>query len=189
MAMLVRDAQREVRTVFSGGAFGGVVVAILWGISAALGTWSTHRRAILVLVLGGMFIFPMTMLVLRLIGRRASLSHENPLGGLAMQIAFTVPLSLPVVGAAALHNVNWFYPACMIVVGAHYMPFVFLYGMWEYWVLAALLLGGGLWLGMNMPHVFVTGGWYTVAVMLLWALYAPMAVARHEARAGAPASR
>jgi hypothetical protein len=189
MTMLVGDAQREVRTVFSGGAFGAVVVAILWGISAAFGTWSTHRRAILVLVVGGMFIFPLTQLLLKLFGRKASLSHENPFGQLAMQVAFTVPLSLPLIGAAALHNVNWFYPAFMIVVGAHYMPFVFLYGMWEYWVLAGLLLAGGLWLGMNMPHAFAIGGWYTVALMLLWALYAPGAVKRREARAGAPAAR
>lgn len=186
--MLVRDAQREVRTVFLGGAIGGLVVAALWAISAAMGTWSTHRRAILVLVLGGPFIFPMTQLVMKLIGRRASLSHKNPLGGLAMQVAFTVPLSLPLIGAATLHNVNWFYPAFMIVVGAHYMPFVFLYGMWEYWLLAALLLGGAVFLGTNMPHDFVTGGWFTVAVMLLWAAYAPGAVARREARAAASSS-
>lgn len=56
----------------------------------------------------------------------------NPLGPLGMQVAFIIPCSYPVIGAAVLHNVNWFYPAFMVIVGAHYLPFVFLYGMWHY---------------------------------------------------------
>jgi hypothetical protein len=32
----------------------------------------------------------------------------------------------------------------MIVLGAHYLPFVFLYGLWQFWVLGALLVGGGV---------------------------------------------
>lgn len=183
--MLVRDAQREVRSVFLGGSIGQAVSGTLWALSAAMGTWSTHRRAILVLVLGGMFIFPATQLVLRAIGRRSALSPGNPLNGLAMQIAFTVPLALPVVGGATLHNVNWFYPACMIIVGAHYLPFIFLYGMIEFGALAALLLGGGLVLGMRMPNDFVIGGWFTAAVLFLFAVIAPGAAARADRRAAA----
>lgn len=182
--MLVRDAQREVRSVFLSGAIGQLVSGVLWAGSAALGTWGSPRRAILFLALGGVFIFPVTQLVLRLMGRRSSLSKENPLTGLAMQIAFTVPLSLPLVGAATLHNVSWFYPALMVVVGAHYLPFIFLYGMWEFGVLAALLLGGGVALGMRMPHDFILGGWFTAAVLLLFAGYAAATHPRRE-RAGA----
>lgn len=181
--MLVRDAQRESRSVFLGGSVGQAVSGTLWALSAAMGTWSTHRRAILVLVIGGMFIFPVTQLVLRALGRRSGLSPGNPLTGLAMQIAFTVPLTLPVVGAATLHNVNWFYPACMIIVGAHYLPFIFLYGMIEFGGLAALLLGGGVYLGLRMPHDFVLGGWFTAAVLFLFAAIARGAAARADRRA------
>ena len=67
---------------------------------------------------------------------------------LAMQVAFTIPLNLPVVAAAALYRLNWFYPACMIVVGTHYLPFIFLYGMWQFGVLAAVLIGGGVTIGL-----------------------------------------
>ncbi len=41
-------------------------------------------------------------------------------------MAFTLPLSLPVVGAAALYRLEWFYPAFMVVLGAHYLAFAFL---------------------------------------------------------------
>jgi hypothetical protein len=186
--MQVRDAQREVRSVFIGGSMGQLVSGLIWLVSAALGTWGTHRQAILALVVGGTFIFPLTQLGLKIVGARASLSRENPLNGLAMQIAFTVPLSLPLVGAATLHRVGWFYPATMVVVGAHYLPFVFLYGMWPFAVLAGLMIAGGVWLGMTMPSAFSLGGWLTGVALLLFALVG-LAIARAEERQGAPSPR
>ena len=76
-----------------------------------------------------MLRFPLTQVVLRTIGRRPTLSPDNTLGQLATQIAFTVPMNFLLVAAATLYRENWFYPASMIVVGAHYLPFIFLYGM------------------------------------------------------------
>lgn len=87
-----------------------------------------------------------------------------------MQVAFIVPLSLPVIGAASLYNINWFYPAFMLIVGTHYMPFISLYGMWEFAILSALLIGGGVAIGMLLPGAFTAGGWFTAAVLLLFAV-------------------
>jgi hypothetical protein len=128
--MDIYEAQQEVRSVFRGGSIGQVVSGLIWFISAVLSTWVSNRYGIISLALGGIFIFPLTQLVLRMSSSRSSLRKENPLNGLAMEIAFIIPLSLPVIGAAALYNINWFYPAFMIVVGTHYVPFIFLYGMW-----------------------------------------------------------
>ncbi|HKJ02879.1 MAG TPA: hypothetical protein VJ997_10505, partial [Longimicrobiales bacterium] len=121
--MQIADAQREVRTTFMGGFMGQLVSGVLWLASAALATWGTRRQAILLLVVGGIVIFPLTQLGLKALGRTASLTRENPFAWLAMQVAFTVPLSLPLVGAASLYRIHWFYPAFMLVVGAHYLPF------------------------------------------------------------------
>jgi hypothetical protein len=164
----VADAQREVRSVYLGGSVGQLVSGAIWLLSAGLGTWVGTREGILALVVGGMFIYPLTQLVLRLLGGPWALAPGNPLRQLAVQVAFTVPLTLPVVGGAALHNVNWFYPACMIIVGAHYLPFMFLYGMWQYAVLAAALLAGGFLLGLLAPQVFVLGGWLAGAALMLF---------------------
>jgi hypothetical protein len=87
-----------------------------------------------------------------------------------MQVAFIVPLNLPVIAAAAAYNINWFYPAFMIVVGTHYLPFVTLYGMWQYAILAAVLIGGGVAIGWALPHNFILGGWFTPAALLIFAL-------------------
>jgi len=181
--MTVTDAQREVRSVFLGGSIGQLMSGIIWLFSAAVSTWVGIRQGIIVLVVGGMFIFPLTQVALRLAGRPSTLSRENPLRQLAIQVAFIVPLTLPVVAGAALHNVNWFYPACMIIVGAHYMPFIFLYGMREYAVIAAVLMGGGITLGMIMPDAFNVGGWLAGAALVVFGVVAGKLAQREKSRA------
>ena len=54
----IADAQREVRTVFRGGFMGQLVSGLLWLGSAAAGTYGTPKAAIVLLVVGGFFIFP-----------------------------------------------------------------------------------------------------------------------------------
>jgi hypothetical protein len=170
--MTVAEAQEDVRAVFLNGWVGLVVSAVLWLSSTAFATWGTTRQAILVLVFGGMLIFPLTQALLRLSRRPFALRPGNPLKYLAMQVAFIVPLTLPVAGGAALHNLNWFYPACAVIVGAHYLPFVFLYGMWQYAVLAGVLLSGGIACGLFLPHAFTPAGWFTGVVLVLFAAWA-----------------
>jgi hypothetical protein len=168
--MEIETAQLDVQRTFLRGSIGQAVAGIIWLISAALGTWGNQKYAILILVLGGVFIFPLTQLVLRLLGRPVGLPRQHPMNALAMQVAFIAPLSIPLVLAAALYNMNWFFPAFMIAIGAHYLPFVFLYGMREFGVLAALLVGGGAVIGLWLPHNFAIGGWITSAILLAFAV-------------------
>lgn len=178
--MQVADAQREVRGSFLGGFTGLIVSGLLWGGSAAIATWGTERSAILFLIVAGIFIFPLSQLGLKLIGRPGTLRKENPLRFLAVQIAFTVPLAIPVILGASMYRLNWFYPAFMIIVGAHYLPFVFLYGMRMFAVLAALLISAGLLLGLYWSDGFTTGGWLTAAVLLVFAPIGRQLVVREE---------
>jgi hypothetical protein len=92
------------------------------------------------------------------------------MNALAMQVAFTLPLNLPLIFAATVHNCSWFYPAFMVALGSHYLPFIFLYGMWQFGALAAVLLGSGVVIGMHLPTVFSLGGWFTAATLLVFAL-------------------
>jgi hypothetical protein len=183
--MLVADAQRQMRQVYRGGLHGQLVSGALWLLAAAAGTWRTHNLAVLVLVLGGCFIFPLTMLALRLSGRPATAPKSNPLNALAMQVAFTVPLVLPVVLALTRRSPDWFFPATMIVVGAHYLPFIFLYGMWQWAVLAAVFLFGGLALGAYVPLGFAAGGWIGGAALVVFAFAGWRVVVAEEKRAAA----
>jgi hypothetical protein len=167
--MSISDAQREIRSAFLGGFMGQLVSAVLWLVAAGLATWGDPTASMVFLVIAGVFIFPITQVGLRLIGRAGRVGSDNQLYALGAQVAFVLPLSLPVVGAAALYRVEWFYPAFMIVLGAHYVPFVFLYGMRMFAVLAALLWTAGLSLGLWIPAPLATGAWLTGAALLLFA--------------------
>jgi len=91
------------------------------------------------------------------------------MNGLAMQVAFTLPLTLPLVFAATAYRHSWFYPAFMVAVGAHYLPFIFLYGMWQFGVLAALLIGSGLFIAIYLPTTLSLGGWLAASMLLVFA--------------------
>jgi hypothetical protein len=167
--MLIADAQREVRTVYLGGFVGQLVSALVWFASAAVGTLADPAAGFWTLALGGAAIFPVTQAALHLAGRPAALRPQNPLRHPAIQVAFTIPLVLPVAGAAALHNAGWFYPACLVIVGAHYLPFIFLYGMRTFGALAAALLGAGYAIGFLAPAEVLLGGWVGGAILLAFA--------------------
>jgi hypothetical protein len=167
--MLVHEAQSEMRAAFLGGSVGQAVSGTIWLISAVLGTLVGVQAGIISLFALGFFIFPLTQLALRLAGRPVRLSSGNPLEALGRQVAFVLPLCLPVIAAAALYNVNWYYPAFAVVTGAHYLPFVFLYGERLYAILAGLLIVGGAAIGYLLPGAFPPAGWYTAAVLLLFA--------------------
>ncbi len=167
--MEIAVAQRDVRTTFMGGFAGQLVSGVIWAISAALATWRSQASAMVTLVVAGIFIFPLTQLLLRAMGKRASLPKGHPMNGLAMQAAFVLPLMLPLVFAATAYRRTLFYPAFMIALGAHYLPFIFLYGMWQFGVLGALLIGSAFVLVLFAPAMFALGGWLTAFALIVFA--------------------
>lgn len=157
--MDVRDAQREVRSVYLGGFWGQLVSSVVWLISAALGTWITPKASILAVVIGGFFIFPLTQMLLRLSGRRSSVSRENPLDSLGMQVAFVLPFSMLLLVPVGLYRLNWFFPALMVLLGAHYLPFASLYGMRMFLFLAGILIALGVVIAQFFAGTFSLGAW------------------------------
>jgi len=175
--MTISDAQLEVRSTYIGGFVGQLVSASLWLASCALTAWASRRAGIAVFVVGGMFIFPLTQFVLRCMGRPASLSEGNPLRELAVEVALLVPLLLPLVGAAAIHRAEWFYPAAAVVVGAHYLPFAFVYGMRMFISLSGVLVATGVVIGYWMPADGPLAGWLTAGTMIVFAFFGRHGVA------------
>lgn len=185
--MTISEAQLEFRTRFVGGFYGQLVAGILWLTSAGLAVSHSPRASIIMLVIGGVLIFPATELLIRVTGERAPVSSANALRSLGMQIAFVLPLSMPLLLPVSLYRLNWFYPAMMILLGAHYLPFVFLYVMRMFAVLAGFLIGGGTFIALYLSSCFSVGAWYAGTILLVFAWIGRMIV-RDEYRANAQAT-
>lgn len=179
--MHVQDAQRNNRTVFFGGFWGQLVSSIIWLSSAAVGYWVTPRASILTAVFGGFFIFPLTLLLLRLSGGSKSPTKDNPLGSLGMQVALVLPFSMLLLIPVTQLRLTLFFPALMILVGAHYLPFEFLYGMRMFTVLAAILIAAGVLIEMYFPASFTLGAWVGGIALFVFA-WIGRATVQREAR-------
>lgn len=180
--MEITNAQKDVRETFMGGFAGQLVSAIVWGASAAACTWHSLRLGEWVLIVGGFFIFPLTQLLLRSMGHAYALPKGHPMNALGMQVAFTLPPTLLLVIVIAAFHPAWFYPALMITFGAHYLPFIFMYGMWQFGVLSATLIVSGVAIARCPPTPVSLGAWLTAAILFIFAL-----VARRVARSDIPA--
>ena len=165
--MDIQDAQRESRSVYIGGFWGQLVSSVIWLVSATLGTWVSPKASILTVVIGGFFIFPLTQMLLRLSGRRASLGRENSFHSLGMQVAFVLPFSMLLLVPVGQLRLNWFFPALMILLGAHYLPFATLYGMRMFLFLAGILIVMGVVIALWFSRTFSLGAW--VAGLTLFA--------------------
>jgi hypothetical protein len=157
------------RQTYAGGFYGQLVSGAVWLAAAAALTWVSPAAGVATLFLGGVLIFPLTTLAVRLSGGRASLPPRHPMNALAMQIAFTVPLGLLVVIAMIDSRTALFFPASMVVVGAHYLPFVFLYGMRLFAVLAGVLVSAGVLLLFGVTVSPLLSPWCTGVLLVLFA--------------------
>ena len=178
--MNIINAQREMRSNFLGGFAGQLVSGTIWLVSSAISVLSEPRIAMAMLFIGSMFIFPLTQGLLRMLGRPAKVSSENGLWALGSQTAFTVPINFLLVGAATLHRQDWFFPASMIVVGAHYLPFVTLYGMKMFAVLAALLVLAGAGFAIYFQSISYLAGWLAAFLLILFAFIGRQLVLNEE---------
>ncbi|MGH9482876.1 MAG: DUF7010 family protein [Terriglobales bacterium] len=167
--MEIRDAQREIRRVFIGGFLGQLLFSILWLVSAALGTWATPKASITTIVIGGVFIFPLMQLLLRLSGRPMRASRENAFHALGMQTALVLPFSMLLLVPVGLYRLNWFFPALIVLIGAHYLPFATSYGMRMFLFLAGILMSEGVIVALYFSRSFSLGAWIAGLTLFIFA--------------------
>lgn len=187
--MDIFEAQRKMRSAFLGGFAGQLISGLIWLAAAALSIIASPKIGMALLFFASMFLFPLDQLVLRLMGRPGKVSKENKLWGLGAQVAFTVPINFLLVGAATLYKETWFFPAAMIVVGSHYLPFITLYGMKMFAVLAAILVLGGAGLALYGPPIFSLGGWFSGVILIVFAFIGRLMLLKEESITQIPSRR
>ncbi|WP_432519820.1 DUF7010 family protein [Kineococcus sp. SYSU DK006] len=187
--MQITDAQADVRRTYRGGSVGQAVSGIVWAAAGIVHVTASPAAAMAVLFLGGAAIFPLTSVLLRLLGGRASLPAGHPMAALGAQVAFTVPVGMLVAVALGSRDVDLFFPAGMLVVGAHYLPFVHLYGDRSFAALAVVLVAAGFVIATGTSSSAPIGAWFTSAVLLLAAVVLHVRHRRSPEGGAAPAEQ
>jgi hypothetical protein len=175
----------EYRHCHFGGAVYLAVEGVLWLLSASLGSAGLIPAAILVLIIGGMFIHPIALGCSRLL--RMNTPHEsNRLSVLNTLLALTIPLGLPLIFmATSAGREVLFFPAFTVLVGAHWLPFNYLYSMKSFFALAGILVLVGILFGFVFTQSFAICGFITGSVHIFFAVF-HFFIVRHEHIDGQP---
>lgn len=132
-----------------------------WPVAGFVALFMSPKAAVWALLIGGMFIFPVSVVVAKLLGRSGAHSRGNPLGTLAMEGTLILVLCLPLAFAVSLYRLEWFFPAMLLMIGGRYFTFASLYGTRMYWALGGVLaLAAFVLVVTRMPAVAgaFTGG-------------------------------
>ncbi len=97
-----------------------------------------------------------------------------------MQVAFVLPFSMFLLIPVCLYSLNLFFPALLILLGAHYLPFATLYGMRMFLFLAGILIAMGLLIAHWFSGMFSLGAWTGGLALFVFA-WIGRAIATNEA--------
>lgn len=154
--MTIRDAQWDMRRGYLSGATGIVASATAWAVATAFAAFVSPERAIWALLIGGMLIYPVGLLLCKLLGAPGAHSKGNPLGQLAGASTFWLIFSLPLAYGLGLSQPAWFFLGMLLVIGGRYLVFASVYGMRLYWALGLALAASAIVLALcRAPAVFV----------------------------------
>ncbi|MCB9236560.1 MAG: hypothetical protein M9954_16585 [Cyclobacteriaceae bacterium] len=136
----------------------------VWLVSGLIGDMVSKPMAIVFFLVGCTLIFPIGEWIRKVLGGTGKASEGNTLPQLFVQLAFTIPMGYPLVYLACRANIHYFFPAFTVLVGAHYLPFVYGYGKKTFGLLAVLLVGTGtlciFYLNQSFSiSAYITAGW------------------------------
>lgn len=141
--MNIADAQRDMRVGYCGGAVGLAASASVWLVATGVAYFVSTRAAVFTLLIGGMFIFPVGVMVAKALGRTGTHTKGNPLAPLALETTGLLLLGIVLAYVIAQFRVEFFFPAMLLVIGGRYLMFQTLYGLRAYWLCGGLLAAAG----------------------------------------------
>lgn len=142
--------------------------AFIWFTAGLMGDLVSRPLAIFFFLVGCTFIFPFGEFIRKVMKAPNLISKENKLPQLFTQLAFTIPLSYPLVYLACIANLNFFFPAFSVLIGAHYLPFVYGYGKKTFGLLGLLLVAVGSICIFYFPGSFSLAAYITAAFLFIF---------------------
>ncbi len=137
--MTVDQAQAQIRAAFVDGGPGAMVSALVWLIAGYVYATGTPASAFAALFVGGIFIFPVSVLICKLAFARSGSVQGNPLGLVALESTIAMIGGLLAAWLLLAARPDMVFPVAALAVGTHYFAFKTAYGDRTFWVLGALL--------------------------------------------------
>jgi len=163
------EFQKDMNDAYYFGVPGIIASGSIWLLAGLVSLLQGPFVGIAALVFGGTLIFPVSVLLCKLLGRSGKHQKDNPLASLAIEGTVWMLLSIPIAVVAGLYKPEWFFPAMLLVIGGRYLTFNTLYGNRVFWLFGASLVVSSSVLVMVDAPVYV-GGITGGAIELIFAL-------------------
>lgn len=134
-----KQAQTDMCKGYANGSTGVIVSGLIWLISAAISYQYSARQAVWTLLIGGMFIYPVSVRLSKVFGLSGTHTKGNPLGNLAMEGTIFMLMCLPLAFGLSLQHKEWFFQGMLLIIGGRYLTFASIYGVRLYWILGSIL--------------------------------------------------
>lgn len=138
--MEMDTAQQQMRAAYVGGAPGVFVSGAVWLIAGFVLRHHGIASGFTALFIGGVMIFPLSLLLSKLLFKAPAVPSGNALNRLAIE--GTVMLFAGIIIAYALVHAapTLAFPAMALAMGARYFTFRTLYGDLRYWLLGGAIM-------------------------------------------------
>lgn len=158
----LKEFQENMRLAYLDGAPGMLVSAAVWITAGVVCLQAGTEKGLWTLLIGGALIHPISTVAIKLAGRPVRVAADNPLVPLAFATTIWLIVCCALAYGLSRHNVNWFFPAMMLVIGSRYLTFRTLFGHPLYSLCGGVLIATGCLTGMiamgPAPAAFAGGG-------------------------------
>jgi len=171
--MEIKAAQEDMRSAYFGGGTGVLASSLVWMAAGLMALMGVIDKSMLVFFIAGMFIFPASILISKLLKRSGKHQKGNPLAILSIETTFLIFIGLFIAYTMYHSFGDWFYSIMLMIIGGRYLMFQSIYGMKLYWLLGTLMIvaGVGSMILMTDFHVpAIAGGIIelVMAVAIMW---------------------
>ncbi|MCA9740936.1 MAG: hypothetical protein H6695_17455 [Deferribacteres bacterium] len=153
----IQEAQKDMNKAYFFGVPGIISSGSIWLLAGLTALLHSSKAGIATLIIGGTLIFPISVLICKIIGRSGKHKKDNPLAPLAIEGTFWMLLSIPIAIGAAFYNLELFFPAMLLVIGGRYLTFNTIYGNRLFWVFAGFLVVSSIALTILKAPVYAGG--------------------------------
>lgn len=132
------------RYAYYDGAPGILVSGLVWIAATLVCFLIGMNQAVWTLLIGGAFIYPVSVLATKAMGRPAKTSASNALNQLGMASTIWLILCCAMAYGLFLFKPSLFFPTMMVTIGSRYLVFASIYGRSIFWVMGVSLIAAGM---------------------------------------------